>query len=82
MQLVVREAREKIADPEFQSAVEKFLEKICKNLGDCADTCQNYVEQYTPLIFAIALDYLRAPVICEDLLHFCHHDEPPAVLSE
>jgi hypothetical protein len=82
MQLAVREAREKVADPEFQSEVDKFLEKVCKNLGDYAEMCENYVEQYAPLVFAVALDYLRPAVICVDFLHVCHHHSPPPSLSE
>lgn len=71
VQIAVMEARQKIADPQFQAAIEHYLEKLCNNAGDYAEMCHDSVQQYAPLAFAVALDYLRPATICVDLVHLC-----------
>lgn len=79
MQIAVMEARQKIADPQFQSTVEHYLEKLCSNAGDYSEMCHDSVQQYAPLAFAVALDYLRPATICVDLVHLC--PTKPALLA-
>jgi hypothetical protein len=71
MQVAVNEAREKVADPEFQSTLEKYLEQLCKKAGDYENMCVDSIQQYAPVAFAMALDYLNPVTVCVSLVHVC-----------
>ena len=71
-QVAVTEARTKIADPSFQAAIEKYLEKtVCKEAGDYEELCKDSIQQYAPLAFAMALQYLSPAYVCVSLTHVC-----------
>ena len=76
--MAVTEARAKLADPEFQSQVEKFLQKLCKQAGDYEEMCVDSIQQYAPLAFAMALDYVKPKLVCIDLVHLCPAQPPLA----
>ena len=73
------EAREKIADPQFQSEVEHYLYKLCKQAGNYEEFCEDSIQQYAPLVFAAALDYLRPVYLCVDLTHVCQAPDEAAL---
>ena len=64
------EVRDKISDPEFQHEVEKYAKTVCKSLGDYKDMCTQYVDEYAPIAFALAEDYLDPRSVC-GVVHMC-----------
>ena len=58
------EVRDKISDPEFQHEVETYAKTICKSLGDYKSMCDQYVDEYAPIAFALAEDYLDPRSVC------------------
>ena len=65
------EARIKLSDPQFQAALERYGKQLCKELGDYEELCKDSIEQYAPLLFATALQWLQPATICVDLVHVC-----------
>jgi hypothetical protein len=76
MQMAVMEIRDKIADPQFQAEVEKYLKNLCTKFGDYKDICVQYVNQYGPIVFALAEDYLDPRHTCV-ILRMCPAPRPP-----
>eukprot|EP00892_Ulva_mutabilis_P006511 jgi/Ulvmu1/4231/UM191_0004.1 len=74
--IAVREARQKLADPVFQSEILKYLEKMCANTGDFNDICKQYIMQYGPIAFALAEQYLVPAKVCI-FVHLCPLPPPP-----
>jgi hypothetical protein len=70
LQLAVMELRTKLADPEFQHAVETYAKAVCTELGDYQNICIQYVNEYAPIVFALAEDYLDPRTVC-GVLHVC-----------
>lgn len=68
--LAVMEVRDKISDPEFQKEVEKYAKSVCESLGDYKTMCTQYVDEYAPIAFALAEDYLDPRTVC-GVLHMC-----------
>lgn len=70
VQLAVMEVRDKISDPEFQHEVEVYAKTICQSLGDYKNMCIQYVDEYAPIAFALAEDYLDPRSVC-GIVHMC-----------
>jgi hypothetical protein len=79
VQFAVVEVRQKLADPQFQALVEKYLKGLCKDLGEYENVCRDGVEQYAPLAFVVALQWLQPATVCVDLVHLC--PAPPPLQS-
>ncbi|KAJ8022464.1 Prosaposin [Holothuria leucospilota] len=66
-----------LKDPNVQTAIVHQLENICDDLGSLGPQCRQYVDEYAPLVFNIALQYLTPSTVCS-ILGLCA-EEPEAL---
>ncbi|XP_072164715.1 prosaposin-like [Diadema setosum] len=68
----------KLNDPSVQSDIVNAVEQVCSLMGDSADMCRDYVDQYGYQVIQFIVSSLDPSTICNDL-GFCMSVHLPRV---
>lgn len=61
---VVQDVVTILENPDVQKAIIHQVEKVCDDLGKVVPQCKQYVDNYAPLLFDLALQYLTPTAVC------------------
>ena len=71
----------KLNDPTVQNDIITAVESLCSLLGDSADMCRDYVDQYGSMVIQFILESVDPTVLCNDL-GFCLSSLKPLVKKQ